>query len=396
VYTINRNKSIAVAVLGKRPIEDGLNIIASHIDVPRLDLKQNPLYEDDDTKLALFKTHYYGGIKKYQWVNIPLALHGKVVKGDGSEVDINIGESPDDPVFTITDLLPHLARKKQAKRALAEGIKGEELNILVGSRPVSDKHAKKKVKLWILDYLNKNYGMVEEDFVSAELEIVPAGRARDIGFDRSLVGAYGHDDRICAYTSLRALTDIKTPSRTGLALMFDKEEIGSEGSTGVKSRFLVNTIGDLIGLRNPGYPESMLRKALENSRALSSDVNAGINPNYKGVHETRNAARLGHGVVITKFTGSGGKYASNDASAEFMGAIRRLLNENKIIWQTAELGKVDEGGGGTVARFLAEHNMDVIDCGPPILSMHSPFEISSKIDIYSTYEAYRAFFEWGG
>ncbi len=393
IYVINRNKSMIIAKFGKEPLEKGFNIITSHIDAPRLDLKQHPLYEDAETKLALFKTHYYGGIKKYQWVNIPLALHGTMVKSNGKVITVKIGESPDDPVLVITDLLPHLARTKQSKRRLPEGIKGEELNILIGSQPIKEKSVKSKVKLWALDYLNKKYGIVEEDFISADLEIVPADNARDIGFDRSMIGAYGQDDRVCAYTSVRALVDIGTPKYTAIAVLYDKEEIGSEGYSSARSKFFENAIGDLISLKNAEYRDSYLRKVLENSRALSSDVNAGINPIFPDVHEKRNAAKLGYGLVITKFTGSGGKFGSSEASAEFVGKIRNILNKNKIPWQSAELGKVDEGGGGTVAKHVARYNMDVLDCGPPLLSMHSPFEISSKIDVYSTYEAYVAFYK---
>ena len=391
IYVLNRNKSIALAVLGTEPMVNGLNIIASHIDAPRLDLKQNPLYENSESQTALLRTHYYGGIKKYQWVNIPLALHGKIILANGSEFEITIGESADDPIFVIPDLLPHLYRQRQAKRRLAEGIKGEELNILVGSRPLDESGVKDKIKLWVLNYLNKNYGMVEEDFISAEIEIVPATKASDLGFDRSLIAAYGQDDRSCAYTSIRSIFTLKKPKRTALIFLFDKEEIGSEGPSSVKSRFLENAIGDILALYDSNYREDLLRKLLENSKALSSDVNAGINPIFSDVHEKQNAARLGNGIVLTKFTGSGGKSGSNDASAEFMGFIRQLMNKHKILWQVAELGKVDEGGGGTVAKFIAQHNMDVIDCGPPVLSMHSPLEISSKIDIYSCYDAYNAF-----
>jgi aspartyl aminopeptidase len=391
LYILNRNKSIALAILGTEPITNGLNIIASHIDAPRLDLKQNPLYEHTESKTALLRTHYYGGIKKYQWVNIPLAIHGKVILAKGSELEIKIGEHPSDPVFIIPDLLPHLYRQRQAKRRLVEGIKGEELNILVGSRPIKEKGVKEKIKLWVLNYLNKTYGMVEEDFISAEFEIVPATKACDVGFDRSMIAAYGQDDRSCAFTSVRSIFDMKIPRRTSLVLLFDKEEIGSEGPSGVKSRFLENAIGMLIELSDKNYRDSMLRKTMENSKALSSDVNAGINPIFSDVHEKQNAARMSNGIVLTKFTGSGGKSGSNDASAEFMGYIRQLMNKHKVLWQVAELGKVDEGGGGTVAKFIAQHNMDVIDCGPPVLSMHSPMEISSKIDIYSCYEAYVAF-----
>ena len=392
LYIINRNKSMIIARFGKEPLEKGLNIITSHIDAPRLDLKQHPLYEDGETKLALLKTHYYGGIKKYQWVNTPLAIHGNVVKSNGKVVDIKIGDDPNDPVFVITDLLPHLYRRRQGKRRLSDGIKGEELNVLVGSQPVREKAAKQKVKLWVLDYLNKKYGMIEEDFVSADLEIVPAEVPRDIGFDKSMIGAYGQDDRICVYTSIRAIVDMPAPKRTAVCVLYDREEIGSEGFSSARSKFFENGIGNLIGLKNPDYRDSYLRKVLESSRALSSDVNAGINPIFPDVHEKRNAAKMGYGIVITKFTGSGGKYGASEASAEFVGEIRNLLNKNKIPWQSAELGKVDEGGGGTVAKHIARYNMDVLDCGPPVLSMHSPFEISSKLDVHSTYQAYVAFY----
>ncbi len=393
IYITNKNKNIALIILGSEPIENGVNIIASHIDAPRLDLKQNPLYEDDDTKLALFKTHYYGGIKKYQWVNQPLAVHGYIVKGNGSAVDIVIGEDPKEPAFTITDLEPHLFRKTQAKRKVPEAIKGEELNVLVGSVPMKDDKAKSKIKLWVLDYLNKKYGIIEEDFTTAELEIVPAGAPRDIGFDQSMVGGYGQDDRICAYTSMTAIAAVKRPKRTAIALFFDKEEIGSEGNTAVRSRFLENMIGELIELKNPEYRYSVLRKALTNSRALSSDVTGGVNPNYKDVHEMRNAPKVGYGLVITKFTGSGGKYSSSDANAEYIGELRRIFNKNKVPWQTGELGKVDEGGGGTIAKFLAEHNMEVVDCGPAILSLHAPFEVASKADLYASHLGYKVFFD---
>jgi len=391
LYVLNRNKSIALAILGTDKIENGLNIIASHIDAPRLDLKQNPLYESSESQTALLRTHYYGGIKKYQWVNIPLALHGKVVLAKGKEFEIKIGEEPDEPVFVIPDLLPHLYRQRQAKRRLSEGIKGEELNVLIGSRPLEERGVKDKIKLWVLNYLHEKYGMVEEDFISAELEVVPATKAYDVGLDRSMVAAYGQDDRSCAYTSLRSIFAQKKPKRTALVFLFDKEEIGSEGPSSVKSRFIESAIGDIIALYDKNYPDRLLRKVLENSKALSSDVNAGINPIFVDVHEKQNAARLGNGIVLTKFTGSGGKSGSNDASAEFMGYIRQLMNKYSVLWQVAELGKVDEGGGGTVAKYIAQHNMDVVDCGPPVLSMHSPLEISSKIDIYACYEAFNAF-----
>ncbi len=392
-YVVNRNKNVAAFNIGKDKITNGANLVSSHSDAPRLDLKQNPLYEDMDTKLALLKTHYYGGIKKYQWVNIPLAIHGKVILDSGKEVDIHIGESQDDPIFTICDLLPHLYRKKQGERKLMEGITGEELNVLLASLPFSDKKSKKKVKLWVLDHLNKEYGMVEEDFVSAELEVVPAGPAREVGFDRSMIGAYGQDDRICAYTSIKALMDIKNPQRTAMALVIDKEEIGSDGPTSIKSRFLEEVYSSILESSEPDYPDRKLRQALSNTKAISSDVNGAVNPSFKQVHELQNAARIGLGICVTKYTGSGGKYSSNDASAEFMGMIRKTLNTAKVPWQTGELGKVDEGGGGTIAKFLAEHNMDVVDAGPALISMHSPMEISSKADVWATYKAYTSFYK---
>jgi aspartyl aminopeptidase len=392
LYEVNRDKNLVISVIGKQPLEKGLNIIAAHIDAPRLDLKQNPLYEDGETQLALLKTHYYGGLKKYQWVNTPLALHGKFIKADGSEVNFRFGDNPGDPVFVITDLLPHLAHKRQAPKKISEAIKGEDLNVLIGSMPLKDKSVKKKVKFWVLEYLNQEYGIIEEDFVSAEIEVVPAGNAQDIGFDRSMIGGYGHDDRVCAYTTFKAIMDVKNPAHTTLALLIDKEEIGSDGPTSIRSRFMFDAIGNILGLMDSDYRESTLRNVMTRSKALSADVNAGINPLFKEVHEKMNAAKLGYGIVVTKYTGSGGKYLANDASAEYMGAIRRMLNDNKIPWQTAELGKVDEGGGGTVAKHIAIHNMDVIDIGPPVISMHSPFEIASKVDIFYTYETFRVFF----
>lgn len=393
VYLVNRGKGLAMAVLGKRPLTDGINVVASHIDAPRLDLKQKPLYEDGATKLAMFRTHYYGGVKKYQWASIPLSLHGSVVLANGKTVDIAIGEEPDQPVFVVPDLLPHLWRKSQAKRKAPDVMKGEDMNIIVASRPVDDEKAKEKVKLAVLDHLNKKYGMVEEDFISAEIEAVPTGPARDVGLDRSMIGSYGQDDRVCAYTSMVAIMGVKTPDRTALALFVDKEEIGSDSNTGIKSRFFQNFVGDLIALSDPAYPDSALRRALARSKSLSSDVNAGINPSFKEVHEAQNAALIGKGIVITKFTGSGGKYTANDASAEYVGEIRNMLNKAKVPWQYGALGKVDEGGGGTVAKFLAELDMDVIDAGTALISMHSPFEISSKVDVWSTYRAFEEFYK---
>ena len=395
VYVVNRGKGVAMAVLGKRPVEDGILVVASHIDSPRLDLKQKPLYEDGTTKLAMFKTHYYGGVKKYQWASIPLSLHGSVVLANGKTVDIAIGEEADDPVFVVPDLLPHLWRQSQAKRKAPDVMKGEDMNILVASRPVDDEKAKEKVKLAVLDHLNRKYGMVEEDFVSAEIEAVPAGPARDVGIDHSMIGSYGQDDRVCAYASLQAILGVKRPELTTVALFVDKEEIGSDSNTGIKSRFFQNFVGDLIALSDADYADSALRRALARSKCLSSDVNAGINPNFKEVHEPQNAALIGRGIVITKFTGAGGKFTANDASAEYVGEIRRMLNKAKVPWQYGALGKVDEGGGGTVAKFLAELDMDVIDAGTALISMHSPFEISSKVDVWSTFRTFEEFYKLG-
>jgi len=391
VIITNMKKIAALAVIGSEPIAGGLKAVGSHIDSPRLDLKQKPLYEDTDSDMALFKTHYYGGIKKYQWVNVPLALHGVIVRADGKVINVTIGEDPHDPIFSIADLLPHLARKTQGERKLFDGITGEELRIIIGGRPTKDKDAKSKFKTNILEILNKKYGIVEEDLISSELQAVPAHACRDVGFDRSLVGGYGQDDRVCAYASLRAICDLQKPTKTALALFFDKEEVGSIGATGAQSGFLEFALIKIMERLDPKFRYETLKKILANSRALSADVDAGVDPMFKGVHELGNAAKLGSGIGICKFGGAGGKGGSNDANAEFLGEIRRLLNDKKIPWQYTELGKVDEGGGGTVARFLSEHNLQVIDCGPALISMHSPLEISNKIDIYSTYRAFLEF-----
>jgi len=390
-YKINRNKNVVLAVIGKKPLVSGVNLIASHVDSPRLDLKQNPLYEEVD--LAFLKTHYYGGIKKYQWLARPLAIHGKVIKRDGSHLDLQVGESDHDAVFTIADLLPHLAHKVQTEKKVSEAFEGEKLNVLVGSVPIGDDETKERFKLAVLEYLFDTYGIVEEDLVSAEIEIVPAGRARDVGWDRSLIGAYGQDDRVCVYATLEAVGELKTPETTAVALFIDKEEIGSDGSTGAKSRFLEGFVADLFEVTGEQPSGTALRSCLMSSRALSADVNGALDPDYQDVHEKRNAARMGYGVCITKFTGSRGKYGSSDANAEYVAQIRKLFNENRVVWQTGELGKVDEGGGGTIAKFLAVYGMEVVDCGTPLLSMHSPFEIASKADTYMTYKGYRAFFK---
>jgi aspartyl aminopeptidase len=389
-YKINRNKNIVLAAVGKTPLISGVNLIVSHIDSPRLDLKQNPLYEEVD--LAFLKTHYYGGIKKYQWLARPLAIHGKVIKRDGSHLDLQVGESDRDPVFTIADLLPHLARKVQTEKKVSEAFEGEKLNVLVGSVPIGDDETKERFKLAVLQYLFDTYGIVEEDLVSSEIEIVPAGKARDVGWDRSLIGAYGQDDRVCAYATLEAVGELKATEKTAVALFIDKEEIGSDGSTGAKSRFLEDFVADLFEVTGERPSGTALRSCLMSSRALSADVNGALDPDYQDVHEKRNAARIGYGVCITKFTGSRGKYGSSDANAEYVAEIRKLFNESRVVWQTGELGKVDEGGGGTIARFLAVYGMEVVDCGTPLLSMHSPFEIASKVDTYMTYKGYGAFF----
>lgn len=395
VYKISQNRCVAMAVLGKEDLISGTSIIAAHIDSPRLDLKQNPVYED--LSLGLMKTHYYGGIRKYHWLAVPLALHGTVITSRDETIDINIGEKPDDPVFTVTDLLPHLAGKTQNSKKISEIFQGEKLNLVAGSIPIGSDKEKDRFKLGVLNILYETYGILEEDFVSAEIEAVPAGRARDIGFDRSMIGSYGQDDRVCAYTALKALLDIKQPAdRTAIALFFDKEEIGSEGSSGAKSNFLEDFISDLLFFKENTNGSRALRKTLTNSCCLSADVNAAMDPDYKDVHEARNAAKLGFGVCMTKFTGVAGKSGSSDASAEFVGKIRNIFNKNKIVWQTGELGKIDEGGGGTIAKFIARYGMDVLDCGPALLSMHSPFEISSKADIYMTYLGFKAFYSDNG
>jgi aspartyl aminopeptidase len=391
IYWVNKNKSIALAVLGKRPLTEGMRIIISHIDSPRLDLKQNPLYEE--LEMGLLRTHYYGGIRKYQWVAIPLSLHGTMIKRDGTELKLNLGEQPGDPVFTVCDLMPHLSRRVQDEKKLREAIQGEKLTILAGSVPFPDENVKERVKLNILDFLNTQYGLVEEDFLSAELELVPAFQSREVGFDKSLVGAYGQDDRLCSYASLRAIDSVKAPVYPLLALFLDKEEIGSEGNTGAKSKFLEWIVADLLKLSGEELTDMALRQVLLRSKALSADVDGAMDPNYQDVHDKQNAAKIGYGVCLSKFTGIGGKYASSDASAEYVAEIRNLFNDHGITWQLAELGKVDEGGGGTVAKYLASYGMDIIDCGAPLLGMHSPFEVASKVDIYETFRAYTVFFE---
>jgi aspartyl aminopeptidase len=384
-----KNKVIVLAVQGRRPLSEGLHLVASHIDSPRLDLKQYPLYEDTD--LAFLKTHYYGGIKKYQWLARPLAIHGVVLKTDGSPVHLTVGEDPGDPVFTVLDLLPHLARKTQMDKKVADAFEGEKLNVLVGSLPLGDSETKERVKLHLLKYLEDHYGIGEEDLISAELEVVPAGPARDLGWDRSLVGGYGQDDRSCAYASLAAILDVQKPEHTCLALFYDKEEIGSEGNTGAQNCLLHEVVETLLELQ--GENPLACRRVLMNSKALSADVTGGLDPDFPEVHEKRNAARLGYGVCFHKYGGSGGKYSTSDANAEYVAWIRKIFQEHGVVWQAGELGKVDEGGGGTIAKYLAVYGMEIIDCGTPLLSMHSPFEVASKADLYMTFKAFRAFFQ---
>lgn len=379
VYFNNRGKTVAFAVIGKEDIENGINITAAHIDSPRLDLKPNPLYEE--IELALFKTHYYGGIRKYQWPTVPLALHGVFAKKDGRIVSVNIGEDDSDPKFVVNDLLPHLA-SEQNKRSLPDGIRGEELNVLIGSRPFKDDEGSELVKLNILKILNEKYGVTEDDFLSSELEIVPATKACDLGFDRSMIGSYGQDDRVCAYPALTAVLNVESPKKTALAILTDKEEIGSEGNTGLNSDFLRYVIGDLCYVAG-GDPTVALR----HSRCLSADVNAGTDPTFQDVMEKRNASFLNYGVVVTKYTGARGKSDTNDASAEYVAQIRSMLDNSGIKWQIGELGKVDIGGGGTVAKYIADMGVDVIDLGVPVLSMHAPFETTAKFDIFMCFKA---------
>ena len=384
-YVVNRGKAVILCVMGSRPLTDGIRLTAAHIDSPRLDLKQHPLYEDKE--IALFKTHYYGGIKKYQWSTVPMSLHGVVIREDGTSVDVNIGEDEGDPQFCVCDLLIHLA-DEQMKRPAAKVITGEELNLLVGSRPFKDDKASELVKLNILNILNEKYGIIEDDFISAELEAVPAYKAADVGFDRSLIGGYGQDDKVCAYTQLEAIMEIDKPAYTCCAVFADNEEIGSTGNTGLESSFLkyfIYRLADAYGLSGIDV--------ISATEALSADVNAAFDPTFPDPIDIRNGAKLNYGVCVTKYTGARGKSGTSDASAEFVGKVRKLLNDGNVKWQTGELGKVDAGGGGTVAMYLANLDIDVIDVGVPVLSMHSPFEITSKVDTYMAYKAFKCFFE---
>lgn len=392
VYYNHMGKSMALFVIGEEPICNGMNILGAHIDSPRLDLKQNPVYEDMD--LVMLDTHYYGGVKKYQWVTLPLALHGVVAKKDGTVVEINIGDKPGDPVVGVSDLLIHLAAEQMEKKA-SKVIEGENLDVLIGNLPAEKKDdkgkgEKERVKAQILELLKQEYGIEEEDFLSAEIEVVPAGEARDYGLDRSMIMGYGHDDRVCAYPSFEAILQMKHPSRTSVCLLVDKEEIGSVGATGMQSRFFENTVAEVLELCGQ-YTDLALRRALQNSKMLSSDVSAAYDPNYPSVTEKKNGAYFGRGIVSNKYTGSRGKSGSNDANAEYIASLRHIFDKNDVAFQTSELGKVDQGGGGTIAYILANYGMEVIDSGVAVLNMHAPWEIISKVDLYEAYKGYVAF-----
>lgn len=393
VYAVNMEKAVILFQVGSEPLENGMNILGAHIDSPRLDVKQNPLYEDGD--FAFLDTHYYGGIKKYQWVTIPLAIHGVVVKKNGEKVVINIGEKEDDPVFFISDLLVHLAAEQLEKKA-SKVIEGEALDIIIGNRPlqdVKDDEKKEKVQAFTLKLLKEQYGIEEKDFLSAELEIVPAGEAREAGLDRSMVLGYGQDDRVCAFSSLEAILEVQDLKRTGCCILVDKEEIGSVGATGMQSRFFENAVAELLALTTGAYNDLILRRCLANSRMLSSDVSSAFDPTYAASFDKKNVAYLGHGMVFNKFTGARGKSGSNDANAEYLGFIRKVMDDAGVTFQTAELGKVDLGGGGTIAYILSLYGMNVIDCGVPVLNMHAPHEATSKADLYEAKCGYKAFLE---
>ena len=388
VYYVNREKNLFLAVIGNESIENGVNIIGSHADSPRLDLKPNPIYEDKE--FAYFKTHYYGGIKKYQWTAIPLSIHGVIVKRDGEKVEVNIGENENDPIFTITDLLPHLAQDQMQKK-LKDGVEGENLNLLIGSIPYKDNKVSEKVKLNILDILNRKYGITERDFISAEIELVPAFRCRSLGFDESLIAGYGQDDKVCVYTSLTAILGIENPRKTAVCLLADKEEIGSMGNTGMESNVFSTFLSEILNKLNINRP-NLLDKVLCNSKMLSADVDAGLDPIYTSVADLNNACYLNRGVGMNKYTGVAGKANASDANAEFLAYVRNIFESNNVDYQMAELGKVDKGGGGTIAYILANKGVDVVDCGVGVLSMHAPYEVTSKYDVYQAYKGYMAFY----
>lgn len=387
LYLNNKNKSLVLMVIGKEDLENGLNIVGAHIDSPRLDLKANPLYEDSE--LALLKTHYYGGIKKYQWTTIPLSLHGVVVNSEGEMINISIGDKADDPVFYITDLLAHLSADLN-KKTMAEGITGESLNLLAGHSSFGIDSDENPIKKLILKHLYDNYKMKEEDFQIAELEAVPASHARDVGFDRALIAAHGHDDRVCSYAAFEGVLEVENPNRTAVVLLVDKEEIGSVGNTGMEAHFFENMVAEVIAASG-NYSELKVRRALANSKCLSADVAPAIDPDYKDTMEPLNSALLGHGICMSKYVGARGKGGSNDANAEFLKEVRDIFRANNIIWQTGELGKIDQGGGGTIAGYIAKYGAEVLDIGTAMLSMHAPIELLSKADAYMTYKAYKAF-----
>ena len=391
IYFNNREKNIIGMIIGEEEISKGINMIVSHIDSPRLDLKPNPIMEDQE--FAMLNTHYYGGIKKYQWGATPLALHGVIFLKNGKKITLKIGEKDTDPVFSIPDVLPHLSYKVQDDRKARDVLKGEELKLLFGNMPIKDDDAKQPVKKFIMDKLKKDYGIEDEDFFTAEIQIVPAGKARDVGLDASMIGAYGQDDRVCAYTSMEAFYEVEKPKKTAMVYLADKEEVGSEGSTGLQSNFLEYALGKVLSMSDKNYNDQILRETLWNSRALSSDVTVGVDPIFKSIHDFDNAARLSYGIAMAKYTGHRGKSSSNDADAEFMQEIRQTFEKEKIEYQIGGFGKVDEGGGGTVAKFLANFGIRTVDAGPALLSMHSLFEISSKADVYETYRAYKAFYK---
>jgi aspartyl aminopeptidase len=387
VCAVNKDKSVILMVMGTAPLSKGMRIVGAHIDSPRLDLKPVPLYEDAD--LALMKTHYYGGVKKYQWASTALALHGVVMKKDGGRIQISIGEREEDPVFYISDLLPHLAKDQMQKKA-SEVIEGEDLNIIAGNIPLEgeDKHP---VKEAVLKILKENYGFSEKDFLFAELEIVPAGKARDVGFDRSMILGYGHDDRVCSFAGVKGLFEVDKPEFTAVGLFMDKEEVGSNGNTGSESKVFENLVAELINLQEADYSDLYLRRAFMASKVLSADVNAAFDPSFKSVYDKSNTGFLGYGLQVTKYTGSRGKSGCNDANAEFLAEVGRIFDDHQVVWQTGELGKVDQGGGGTIAYILANLGAEVVDCGIPLLSMHAPYELLSKVDLYMAYKGYKGF-----
>ncbi len=387
VYSVNRGKGVAAFVIGSEPIENGTNIVGAHIDSPRLDLKPNPLF--DDGGMAYFKTHYYGGIRKYQWLNIPLSLHGVVVKRDGTQISVSIGEDENDPVFCISDLLPHLAQR-QSEKKVGAAFEAEKLNVIVGNIPC-DEVEKDKLKYGVMKLLNEKYGIYEADFITSELELVPAFGAKDLGLDRSMIAAYGHDDRVCAYTALRAVIETKKPAKTAVCLLVDKEEIGSEGNTGMQSRYFENTLAKVCNLCKESYNDLVLRECLSNSACLSADVGAAYDANYAEVYEKNNSCFVNEGLLLTKYTGARGKSGASDANAEFVAKVCGLLDKEGVIWQTGELGRTDIGGGGTIACYVANLDIEVLDAGVPLLGMHSPYEVAGKFDIYMAYKGYKAF-----